>query len=842
MAIGDIGHWRDSAGSQIPGTTYAGFNFASQQRNDNATYTKPDSSTIELEEAGDYLFWWHTKHDDSSNGRVNYQSRAAVSVGSGSLFTTNNTTFSRNSNNRTSWTSGIAYYRNAAINDRVQIQARRDTDTPTGGSVINASDVQVVKLSDANGLACGLYTAATVAQTYGGTTPVDVAFDAVPTVESDTATIELQVNNTDIRLKGDNKRYFIAYGTGGTDGGSRTQRVSRAVTGTTLIPGTQSYFYQRNSSNELGGLGTAFLYETGTADEDISIQVWTGDGVLANQGGANSNGNWDSVDASAVVIELPDSVEVFAGHDGTGVQTIAGGVTTTINGVNTMDFNDSASFTRTDATQVNCEVAMDVLAWGNIWTARNEVGSGTRGTFGARIEIAGVDQTTGEHGNYSRGNQGTQDTFGWAAHPGGIYATTLGQDLELETFDSGDNGSQDRTQPNTVGFFGINLDTLEAVAGTDPILGTTDITFTPTGAIRGVGQLAGSSDLTFTNSGALSGVGLLAGSTALDFTTSGDLSGVGSVVGSTDLSFSLVGDMSGAGLLSGVTNLTFTENAVIGGLGELSGLSSLTFTASGDLQNSVNALISGSTGLTFTSTGDLAGIGGVSGSTSLTFTESASLSALGALSGSSGIDFTPTGDLLGFGDLSGATTLTFTVDGDLQDAAGGFISGSSDITFTTSGVLAGSGALSGSTNLDFAVSGSLQGKLFAVGATDLTFTTSGDLQAIGRLSGASGITFSEIGAISARGALSGSSGLTFTATGAAQDANSDSIAGSTGISFVATGNLVGYGLIKGSTTLTFTASARHEEEITDLGGAFDSGSTDDEDLLLIIREFLRVAA
>lgn len=464
MAIGDIGHWRDSAGLQIPGTTYAGFNFASQQRNDNTTYSKPNDSTIEIEEAGDYLIWGHLVGTDASNGRHNPQARLNLTTGSGNLFSSSCTGYSRNNNNNDWSVHFFGIYRNGAVNDQIQIQVRRDTDAPTTGSTANASDVQIVRLGD--GYNYGFYQS-TSSVALGGTTPNDVSFQTT-VFESDTAAIEIQVNDTDIRIKGDNKRYLIAYSVSGDGAGSRTQRISRLVTGATEIDASRSYLYQRNTNNMFGGLGAMVLHETATADEDISVQVYRGDGILANEGGADIDGSWVNtagVTTACVVIELPDTVEVFASVDGTGGQDIAGGVTSTINATRTVNFNDAASFTRVDDTQMDCTIAQDALVWGNIVTARATTATNVRLTLGARIEIDGVDQTTGVHKCYTRGNQGTQDTFGGSWHPGAIFAFTAGQNVEIETFDDGDNGADDTTRANEVGMFAINLDTLEAAAG-----------------------------------------------------------------------------------------------------------------------------------------------------------------------------------------------------------------------------------------------------------------------------------------------------------------------------------------------------------------------------------------
>ena len=464
-AIGDIGHWRDSAGSQIPGTSFAGFNFAGQQRLDNGSYTKPNNSTIQFTNAGDYLLTWHLKGSDTSNGRHAPQSRAAVTTGSGAFFTTYYSGFNRNTANSTFGTDGFAFYR-AAASDQVQIQWKRDTDAPTGGTDINESDLQVVRLGDSYNY--GIYNSTDNNQAYGGTTATDINFQTT-ILESNTAQIE-KVSNTDIRLKGDAaKRYLICYGVSGDTAGSRTQRVSRVMAGTAEIEASRSYFYSRNSSNEFVGLGAPFLWKKAGTTDDISVQMWRGDGVLADEGGADVDGTFDSINGEQTALficELPDHVDVFASYDSVGGQDIAGGVTTSINAVRDVAFNDIASFTKASNTQINVVQASDVLVLGNIWTARANISSGTRLTLGARFTIDGVDQTTGTSITYTRGNQGSQDTFAGSWHPSAMYSVSAGADLLLETFDDGDNGGDDTTQANTVGMFAINLDSLESSSST----------------------------------------------------------------------------------------------------------------------------------------------------------------------------------------------------------------------------------------------------------------------------------------------------------------------------------------------------------------------------------------
>jgi len=148
-AIWDIGHWRDGAWSQIPGTTFWGFNFNTEIRNDGI-YTKPNDSTIQVSEAGDYLIIATTHDEDASNGRYNSQLRVSQIAGTGDIFSSHYTGYSRDNSENESWTRALWVVIWASANSQFQVQKRRDTDAPTWWSVINSSDLQVIKLDQTN--------------------------------------------------------------------------------------------------------------------------------------------------------------------------------------------------------------------------------------------------------------------------------------------------------------------------------------------------------------------------------------------------------------------------------------------------------------------------------------------------------------------------------------------------------------------------------------------------------------------------------------------------------------------------------------------------------------------
>ena len=462
-AVGDIGHWQDSAGGQLPTTSFAAFQFASQQRNDGS-YTKPDSSTIELDEAGHFLIISTIKGVDTSNARDNHQSKIVLTSGTGTLFTSHYTGYSRDNSENYYWTRAVGVLINGSTNAQVQVQYRGDTDLPTGGSTANESDVQVVRINPDN---WGIYAFGATTGAMGGTTPNTADITAV-TLESSTAAIEGNTTTETVTVKGDNKRYLVAWSISGTTGGSRTQRIGHLEYGGTDDLATQSYCYQRNAANEYCGLGSMDLIETSTADIAIQAEVYRGPGVAADQGGADIDGSFD-LDGlgQMVVLELPDTLEVFRSHDATGLQDIT--ASATLNAMRTVDFNDSASFTQSSVSAMDVTAAADVFNWANVWTARNNVSSGSRQTSYGHITVNGVEQSVGRHGNYSRGNQSTTDTFAMSVHPAGIFAVgTAGHDIGVNTdpLAGGEAGGTDRTQAGSVGFFALNLDTLVSASPT----------------------------------------------------------------------------------------------------------------------------------------------------------------------------------------------------------------------------------------------------------------------------------------------------------------------------------------------------------------------------------------
>lgn len=456
-ATGNVGIWLDQVGSQLATTSFAKFPFTgvgSEERNDGIYTYNTVTSDVTIAEAGNYLILGYIRYSDTSNGRANWQTRVTVngspvsgSYGYGML---------RNSNNNE------GFVRNAAIvhvvaSDIVALEWRRDSDAGAGGTVAGLSSFTIVRLPDDDRAAYAHYGTPT-GSAFTGTTWTDLTgLDVIR--ETDTSAIELQTGGNNIRLKHANRTYLIIYGLPfNTSNGQRTQRIGRAVSGSTEIPQSNSYFYSRNASNEYGALYNMFLYRTTAANEDISIQ--------AQRGSADVNGTTTMMTASGeagvFVMELPVTAETFISDDDVGAQDVSqNGLNATLNLMRNVRHSDSASFTKEGAGHdtMRVEKRMDILVTAACRVLRTDT-SGTRLTLGARFTIEGVTQDRGRHGTYVRGNQSTTDTYNGSINPAGIFSVVQNDSIQVEAFDAGDDGSNDATVGGSCGFGALNLDSL----------------------------------------------------------------------------------------------------------------------------------------------------------------------------------------------------------------------------------------------------------------------------------------------------------------------------------------------------------------------------------------------
>jgi len=465
--FGEIGHWTDSGGSQIPGTTYAAMEFAAETRNDGI-YTQVSNTTFELDTPGHYRITARLYLEDTSNGRYNPQAQVVLTSGTADVvFTTRATGYSRDTSEDTAGVEVEAYIVNASENAQFQLQWRRDTDAPTGGSVVNASSLQVIHYDHS---AVGVYSLTTANQALGGTTPNVVGLTA--DFQSDTAAIEISGGNL-ITCKTSGRLYEVIGFIAGDTGGARTQRIVQVdytAGGPTGEP--RGVAYHRSATNEYAGALITDLLEHGGTNITFELEVFRGPGVANGDGGADVDGSWVSDTGGVCVIELPDGVEGGRWYDGTALQTISGTTDVDLNIARTTSHEDTASFSRDSNTQVEAVVTMDAMVQTNAFAAANDVSAGSRYTGIHSITINGTKQTLGVAVDYSRGNQGTTSTFGWSGHAGAVYEL-LAADLigsSAVRIAGGEAGQTNQTQPGTVIMYAINLDSFPGGGGGSQLL------------------------------------------------------------------------------------------------------------------------------------------------------------------------------------------------------------------------------------------------------------------------------------------------------------------------------------------------------------------------------------
>lgn len=456
--VWDMGHWRDSVWEQIPGTTFAGFNFDQEIRNDGI-YTKLSDDTVQLDQAGDYLII-STTHDDGNNGRYNSQMRVSQISGNWEVFTSHYSGYSRNTADDDSWTRAVGVIIWASANSQIQIQKRRDTDSLTNWSVANLSDLQVIRLQQTN---YWIYGIGGTGNVYGWTIPNTIDIDSVVS-ESNTAAIQGNTVTDTINVKWNDKKYLIAWSVSLDGGNTRTQRIWHLEYDGIDALSTRTYCYQRNAANEYCGLWSMDLIQTANTDIAIQAEVFRGSWVWSDQWGADADsqlstdGNWQMI-----VLEMPDYLEVFSSQDSVWLQDLT--TPQILNIARDVKISDPLSFEKDSDSQIRVTNPADIFSWANIWAARSNVLSGARQISYGSISIDGTQQTTGRHWNYSRWNQGTIDTFGLWYQPAGAYTTSGPGSILWVTSTPifwGSAGWGDRTQAGTLGFFALNLDTLVA--------------------------------------------------------------------------------------------------------------------------------------------------------------------------------------------------------------------------------------------------------------------------------------------------------------------------------------------------------------------------------------------
>jgi hypothetical protein len=111
------------------------------------------------------------------------------------------------------------------------------------------------------------------------------------------------------------------------------------------------------------------LLQTSSTDRILQVEVYRGDGVGADQGGADVDSllNTDG-SGQIIVLEMPDSLEVFRSEDSVGLQDIT--TAQNLNIAESVTINTGTSFSKNTNSQIAITDPADIFSWANIWTAR----------------------------------------------------------------------------------------------------------------------------------------------------------------------------------------------------------------------------------------------------------------------------------------------------------------------------------------------------------------------------------------------------------------------------------------------------------------------------------------
>lgn len=462
----DLGQWTGDSTSLLPGTTWAAPNglFPTESVNENTAYSFASAtSTLTLPSSGladGYLVVSAYQIEDTSNGRCNPQGRLTQSSGTGNFVSGASSGYNRDSSEDRSYVRTWAFIDSPSAGAEIQFQWRRDTDAPTGGTV--RSEFVVIPLWYNNH---GIYSSASTACP-GGTTPNQLGGWSVVS-ESDTAAIELATNV--VTAKTANKRYLCLGGQYWQGiGNARTQRWHGFRVDGTVDEQSKAYSYGRNAANaDIGEMFTTII-ETAGSSRTIDQFVFRGYQTATNpKDGADVDGNTTGSNPqhAMVILELDDAVEVFRGHSNTQHSLATAGTRVDINVAETVNFNDSASFTKSSNTAFQAQKDLRLLLGSNI-SGGYASPSSSRFTGYSEAVIGGAADAYSFAGDYGRGDQGTQDCWGWSAN--GLSAFSV---LNTETIGvragklTGGEASPGTTIADWSGVWGLNIDTMAPASG-----------------------------------------------------------------------------------------------------------------------------------------------------------------------------------------------------------------------------------------------------------------------------------------------------------------------------------------------------------------------------------------
>lgn len=452
-AVGDVGIWQDTNNTHTIGNqgVWTNVPFNSQVKT-SASFDHTSDTATDLKADGRYLIMYEIRSTSTSSTRHSILAR--VTLEGSAVEGSEGYGYSRNNANDEAYVGGACMV-NASLNDTVVVQWR-----PYG---VSASDVlsnsktslMIVRLPDSADVAYLKYTDDSNTGAYGGTTWAgnEVVWED-QVYETDTSIIQKSAANDYTFTLKKVARYLVKYDiTFTSTSATRTQRIARATLAGSPIAQSYAYCYMRNATTTPNTLHALFIVDNTLTNQDLIIQAQRG---AADQDGSVSR----TVSASSIeIMELPSGAETVISHDDVGGQDV--GSTQTLNWAKIEDQRDAAAFTIPANTTIEVEQADDYLFLGNGLIEDTDKTSSTRLTFAGDWFIGGVEDNTGGHGNYKRGDQGGADTWQASLNAHTILPLSADEQITFRTALEGDGGgANDNTVANQCGFSALRIGSL----------------------------------------------------------------------------------------------------------------------------------------------------------------------------------------------------------------------------------------------------------------------------------------------------------------------------------------------------------------------------------------------
>ena len=722
----------------LPTTTWADPTspiFPTAVRNDDTRYSFDSANhTVTLPTgnlADGYLIVASFEFEDTSNGRHNPVARIVQTAGTGDFISAQTSGYNRDASEDRAYVRVWAFVNNPSDAAEFQFQWKRDTDVPTGGTVL--ADFEVTSLYYNN---IGMYSSASTTQPATTTPTVITGFSSI--VESDTNSIEL-VSNSPI-LRGDNKKYLFL-GSYYYEGNytNRTQRLGGLAIDNVMQDHIQGYSYLRNESNNLIGEFYSWIVRTETAAITLNNRLWKGPdtGTFPNYGctvGGTATGA--NPLHTMVVLELPDDAEIFTTINASQQDIDVAGTRLALDVVTTTNFEgDSASFTRAEDRFVNVEQDMDVLCGANV-TGGYASTSTARYTGYAEFSKNNVGITESRSGDYGRGDQGTNDTWGWSANLLSFHDFLTDEDLGLQAgkIAGGESGTVD-VLSGFVGFWGINLQsTLPATTPSGDMASTIDIELTSSSGLNADGQIESDIDVELSTSATLSGDQVAEGAANIniELSTSSDLSADGNLDSDIDVELSTSSTLSADGEIASTVEVFFTPDVTISGDVVVNGAADIDIELQSSSDISADGSMASVVNLSLTPDASVSADASMASVIEISFTPDADLSSEvdGDINSSVILQLTPAATLAADGSISSTISISLAPDANIESDTDA--SSTIEVSLSSDATISSDGSLSAAVEILFdlgssGISGNIDGNADA--AIDISFTPSATLSA-----------------------------------------------------------------------------------------------------------------